>query len=148
MGNIVNEHGRKLEEEKPAEESKGNGQSGRSFEDVRAIPTGTLIYNLGKFVYQEESAEGFIGQMEMMKKQQKMVTDPPPLVAARAQYHAIVNMRFICAREINERFRALDEAHAAAHGLKLRESDVVGEAVDGGEKQEPEPPVEPPKEQN
>lgn len=125
MGLISDENGKPMttETEEKAEETARPGSNGQSHgpevQDVRGLPTGTLLYNLIRVVGEEVGIEGFIHQMEEAKKAKKMVGDPPQLARAKEVYTAMCQRRFIFANELNERFKDIDAARAKACGITI-----------------------------
>lgn len=119
MSKLVDENNRPLQKEEKPAASKNNGKSNSSVMDIRAVPTGTLIYNLILTTFDERAAGMVIGQMEQMKEVQKMVTDPPPLLMARAQLAQQEERRFAMASELNIRFLALDKQRIAECELEV-----------------------------
>jgi len=116
---ITDENGKKHDSE-PEARPGSNGQShGPEVQDVRGLPTGTLLYNLIRVVGEEVGIEGFIHQMEAAKEAKKMVGDPPQLARAKEVYSAMCQRRFVFANELNQRFKDIDEARAVACGITI-----------------------------
>lgn len=118
MGIITDANGRsiKQEEAKPS----GNGQShGPEKQDVRGVPTGTIIYNLIRVTGEEVGLEGFVHQMEQAKEAKKMVTEPPQLVRAKQVLAQMGHNRTVLALELNERFKHIDLARCAELGIQV-----------------------------
>lgn len=119
MSMITDENGKKIDAE-PEAKPGSNGQShGPEVQDVRGLPTGTLIYNLIRVTGEEVGIEGFIHQMEAAKEAKKMIVDPPQLARAKEVYTAMCQRRFIFANELNQRFKDIDEARALACGITI-----------------------------
>lgn len=121
MGLISDENGKPMSSETEAQPKPGsNGQShGPEIQDVRGLPTGTLIYNLIRVTGEEVGIEGFIHQMEAAKEAKKMVGEPPQLARAKEVYTAMCQRRFVFANELNQRFKDIDEARAKACGITI-----------------------------
>lgn len=120
MGMITDENGKKIDAEPTDGKPVTNGQShGPDIQDVRGLPTGTLIYNLIRVTGEEVGIEGFIHQMEAAKEAKKMVGEPPQLARAKEVYTAMCQRRFVFANELNQRFKDIDEARAAACGITI-----------------------------
>ena len=136
MSNLVGPNNKPIptEEEKPAEdEAPKNGESGQSFQDLRVVPRGTLFYNLGLAIIDEYMTGMALQQMLMLKQTQKLVTDPPQLVAAKEQFAVHERRRFAMATELNNRFAEADRKYVDSLGLE-----VVDIAVPEGSNMEDE----------
>lgn len=96
-----------------------NGEADKDVFDVRAIPTGTLIYNLIRYTGEEVGLENMEHQLQAMKEQQKLVADPPQMVAIRARLQEIKERRYIIAKDINDRFADLDAAYRQKCGIEI-----------------------------
>lgn len=96
-----------------------NGEAGRDVADVRAIPTGTLIYNLIKFSMEENGLGNARHQLMAMKEAQKLVADPPQLAAITEHLMQVSEFRYIIAKEVNDRFADLDEAYRRKLGIEV-----------------------------
>lgn len=119
MSMITDENGNKIDAE-PEARPGSNGQShGPEIQDVRGLPTGTLIYNLIRVTGEEVGIDGFIHQMEAAKESKKMIVDPPALARAKDVYMAMKQQVFIIANELNQRFKDIDEARAKACGITI-----------------------------
>ena len=127
MSNIVDPNNRPIETEDKAEaeapateEKKGsNGESNQGVADIRAIPIGTLIYNLGLAILDERATGMAVQQMNQMKQEQKLVVDPPPLMMAKAHLEESEKRRFAFANEINIRFRDSDKRRIDESDLEV-----------------------------
>ena len=134
MSSIVGPGGRPIEE-KVSEEKDGagahptNGKSNQELLDIRTVETGTLVYNLVLATQDERAVAMAVHQMEMMKAQQKMVVDPPPLEMAKQQFEIHEKRRFAMANELNQRFRAIDAARLAEAGIEVVDA-TTGDVVE------------------
>jgi hypothetical protein len=101
--------------------SKSNGIPTPQTEavDVRRIPTGTLVWNLFLSAQAEQGLAGAIRQFQEIKKQQKMVADPPQLAQMIEHFKIAEHERYTIAKEINARFRDLDMRRCETLGLEL-----------------------------
>lgn len=139
MSSLLDSNERPIQPE--AAEKPANGKNhDQNVMDVRAVPTGTLLYTFVKTVMDETGVESFIHQMEAMKLQQRMVADPGELVRAKGVYHAMAQRRYVMARELNERFADLDKARRDALGIA--EWVPPAQEEPAAAEEEPDPPTE------
>lgn len=120
---ITDENGNPLKSDQ-SEETQPDGEDrvGKiSEQDVRTIPTGTLIYNLGKIAGREDGCMGRIEELEMIKAHQKMVQDPEELAMLKHHLPLLEHTRYVIASELNIRFKALDDALAKERGIEIFE---------------------------
>lgn len=99
----------------------GNGEAPRQMQDIRAVPTGTLVFNLIRVSVAELGMGNAIMAFEQEKKQQKMLIDPPPLSAMKEQFKSIEHDRFVMALELNRRFADMDMMRCAKLGIEIIE---------------------------
>lgn len=101
-------------------EKSGNGNNQPvDVADVRAIATGTLIFNLIRYATEEIGLENAMHQIEFMKEQQKAVSFPPQYEAIKKALADIQERRYIIANEINKRFAKLDAERRAEVGIEI-----------------------------
>lgn len=110
---LLDANGNMMPMDAKSEEANGARRHDQDMMDVRAVQTGTLIYNLIKVTLEETGIGNAIHQFKALKEQQKMVSDPPQLTAMEAHLREMEKYRFMFANEINNRFAAIDQARAA-----------------------------------
>jgi hypothetical protein len=119
MSKLVDANDRPIQTEEQQQEAPKNGQNhDKQTQDVRAAPTGTLIYTLMRYTIDEVGLDNICHQLEMLKAQAKMVQDPPELERARHRLQQIQAHRYVLARELNERYADVDLARCKALGIE------------------------------
>jgi hypothetical protein len=139
---LVDQNDKPIAAEPAVKEAKGNGhaQKDPAVMDVRAMPTGTLVYNLIRQTCDEVGLENELNRMEAMKQMQRMVALPPQVQAQydkiAAFHQEIVRSRYIIAREINQRFADVDAMRREKEGVDLwvpkGDEPVVEEEMEAG----------------
>lgn len=131
MGLIEDKNGKPLSDDKEQsgdDNGKSNGaRASGGVMDVRTVPTGTLIYNLCLVTNREDGAFAMLQQLEQMKVTQKVVGDPPQLVAMHAEYQLLQEARYGMAAELNFRFKAMDIHRAKTLGVEIFEPGSLAE---------------------
>lgn len=131
MGLIEDANGRPMSEEgAPANGSNGSSEESTAPVDIRTVPTGTLIYNLVLVAGKEQGAYAMIQQMEALKAEQRIVTDPPRLTAMYVELRNLEEARWVMAKELNIRFRSNDLQLAAKRQLEMYEPGDLAEEPD------------------